>query len=218
MTIKSFQEFLDSHQNIKAAFTQACRSRSVSKGITILGQGDTEQDMIWLKEGEAKVVIFSEGGHEVHLAKFSPGALFGEMATLLNRPRSSNVVALTNCTLDTITAPQFKALMKQYPDLAIYMTKMLADRLHQTSQCLFENLAFTVPQRVYETLLRQAAQTSKDVETFRLKPAPSVTSLSETLNVSREATSRAISRLVSRGLLKRTKIHWDIIQPDFGDI
>jgi len=216
--IQNFQDFLASNTDIKAGFDQACMTRKVTKGNIIVGQGEGDQDMFLLREGEAKVVIYSKGGHEVQLAEFSAGTLFGEMAVLLGASRSSNVVAKINCTLETITAKDFQSLMQTFPKLAIYMTQMLALRLQQTSQNLFEAHAFTVPQRLYESLLRRAEQSPTSTEIYRLSPAPSVTSLSESLNVSREATSRAVTKLTARGLVKKEKKHWEILRPDFGDI
>lgn len=216
--IQTFKQFLSSHADIKASFDHACKSRKVAKGHIIVGQDDRDQDMFLLRMGAAKVVIYSKGGHEVQLAEFKSGTLFGEMAVLLGAARSSNVVAQSDCTLDIISAKDFQALMQNFPKLAIYMTQMLAQRLHQTSQNLFESHAFTIPQRLYENLLRLSVQMPSSSEIYRLAPAPSVTSLSDTLNVSREATSRAVTKLISRGLIKKDKTYWEILRPDFDDI
>ncbi len=216
--IQNFQDFLSSNAEIKAGYDSACKSRKIPKGHIIVSQGEGDKEMFLLRDGAAKVVIYSKGGHEVQLAEFKSGTLFGEMAVLLGAARSSNVVAQIDCALDTISARDFQALMHDFPKLAIYMTQMLAQRLHQTSQNLFESHAFTVPQRLYENLLRRSVQTPNSTEIYRLAPAPSVTSLSEGLNVSRESTSRAVTKLISRGLVKKDKTHWDILRPDFDDI
>jgi CRP-like cAMP-binding protein len=213
--IQTFEEFLSSHANIKTEFDRLSKSRKVSKGNAIVGQDEGDQDMFLLKTGKAKVVIYSKGGHEVQLAEFTSGTLFGEMAVLLGTSRSSNVVAQIDCTLNIISAKDFRALMQNFPELAIYMTQMLAQRLQQTSQNLFESHAFTVPQRLYQDLLRRSAQSAASSEIYRLTPAPSVTSLSEGINVSREAASRAVTKLLARGLVKKEKTHWDILRPDF---
>jgi len=215
--IQNFRNFLASNADIKASFDHVCKSRKIPKGVTIVEQGESSQDMFLLQEGKAKVVIYSKGGHEIQLAEYESGILFGEMAALLSAARNSNVVAQINCTLDIIAANDFQTLMQDFPKLAIYMTQMLAQRLHQTSQNLFETHAFTVTQRLYEDILRRSQQSENSAEIYRLTPAPSVTSLSEGLNVSREAASRAVTKLVSRGLITKEKSHWDILRPDFDD-
>jgi len=214
--IQSFHNFLDINTDIKASFDNNSKLRKVSKGNIIVGQDEGDQDMFLLRDGVAKVVIYSKGGHEVHLAEFTSGTLFGEMAVFLGATRSSNVVAKTDCALAVISANAFQRLMQSSPELAIYMTKMLAQRLYQTSQNLFESHAFTVPQRLYQEVLRRSQQSSVS-EIYRLTPAPSVTTLSEGLNVSREAASRALTKLISRGLIKKEKNYWEILRPDFDD-
>jgi len=213
----SFQSFLSAHADIEAAFKKACHARAVSKDNIIVGQGEADKDMFLLQKGRAKVVIYSKGGNEIHLAELTPGTLFGEMALLLNTDRSSNVVAQTDCSLAIISANDFNTLIKTFPALALFMTQMLASKLQRTSQSLFESLAFTVPQRAYELLLRRAVQSTDDREVFHLKPAPYVTSLSESLNVSREATSRAVTKLISQGLIKKEKAYWSILKPNFSE-
>jgi len=181
--IQNFHDFLLSNADIKTGFERVCISRKVPKGNTIVDQDQGGQDMFLLREGAAKVVIYSKGGHEVQLAEFTGGTLFGEMAVLLGTARSSNVVAL-----------------------------------QQTSQKLFESHAFTVPQRLYQHILRRSEPTPISAEIYRLSPVPSVTSLSEGLNVSREATSRAVTKLISRGLVKKEKAYWQVLRPDFNHI
>lgn len=213
--ILSFQDFLSAHADIETAFKNICYSRTYAKGSIIVSQGEADKDVFFLRKGRAKVVVYSEGGNEIHLAELKPGTLFGEMAVLLNAARTSNVVAQVNCSLESVSAHDFKNLIKTFPELALYMTQMLASRLQQTSQSLFENLAFTVPQRTYEYLLRQAVQGPSDEEVFHIAPPPSVTALAESLNVSREATSRAITKLISQGLVKKEKALWKILRPNF---
>jgi len=98
------------------------------------------------------------------------------------------------------------------------MTQMLAQRLQQTSQNLFESHAFSVSQRLYADLLRRSLPSLNSPEIYRLTPAPSVTTLSEGLNVSREATSRALTKLTTRGLVTKEKAYWEILRPEFDDI
>ncbi|WP_026942243.1 Crp/Fnr family transcriptional regulator [Hellea balneolensis] len=213
--ILDFQRFLAENADIHAAFSDVSQSRKIAKGNIIVAQDEPGQDIFLLRVGRAKAVIFSEGGHEIHLAEFMPGTLFGEMAALLNAPRSSNVIAHTKAVVDVIPAAEFNTLMRRHPKLALYMTQMLAKRLQQTSQSLFEGHVFTVTQRIYQDLLRKSEPDSTDTERMRLAPAPSVTSLSKSLNVTREAASRAVTKLTKQGLVKKQKGYWDIIRPEF---
>lgn len=213
--ILDFQSFLAENTDVKAALSHVSQARKLAKGNTIVAQDTSSQDIYVLQTGRAKAVIYSEGGHEIHLAEFYAGTLFGEIAALLNMPRTSNVIAHTKAAVDVIPAADFKRLMRQYPELALYMTQLLAKRLQQTSQSLFESHVFTVTQRIYQDLLRKSEPYALDTERQRLTPAPSVTSLSKSLNVTREAASRAVTKLTQQGLVKKQKDYWDIIRPEF---
>jgi CRP-like cAMP-binding protein len=211
----SFQDFLTSNSELNTAFKSLCSTRNIRKDNIIVGHGAEDKDMYVLTKGKAKVVLYSEGGNEVHLAQLNPGTIFGEMAMLLGQKRSSNVIAQTECCVDIISAAAFKTLLEDYPELGLYMTHMLAQRLQETSQSLYESLVFSVPQRVYETLLRRGTPAESESEIYKIMPPPSVTHLSESLNISREATSRAITKLKTQGLLAKHKSHWNILKPQF---
>ena len=189
----SFQDFLTSNSELNTAFKSLCSTRNIRKDNIIVGHGAEDKDMYVLTKGKAKVVLYSEGGNEVHLAQLNPGTIFGEMAMLLGQKRSSNVIAQTDCCVDIISA----------------------QRLQETSQSLYESLVFSVPQRVYETLLRRGTPAESESEIYKIMPPPSVTHLSESLNISREATSRAITKLKTQGLLAKHKSHWNILKPQF---
>lgn len=212
-----FLAFLSEHPELGAAFKAACHARTFKKGKIIIGQGDPDKDMFILREGKAKVVIYSEEGHEIWLAEFTAGTSFGEMAVLLDTTRTSNVVAASDCAVDMISASDFTDLLRRFPEFGIYMTRLMAKRLQNTSRALFEGLSFTVPQRIYEELLRRAKQGEKGKELYHLSPAPSVTQLSEILNISRESASRGVTRLTTQGLVKKRKKQWDILRPQFGE-
>jgi CRP-like cAMP-binding protein len=193
----SFQDFLTSNSELNTAFKSLCSTRNIRKDNIIVGHGAEDKDMYVLTKGKAKVVLYSEGGNEVHLAQLNPGTIFGEMAMLLGQKRSSNVIAQTECCVDIISAAAFKTLLEDYP------------------QSLYESLVFSVPQRVYETLLRRGTPAESESEIYKIMPPPSVTHLSESLNISREATSRAITKLKTQGLLAKHKSHWNILKPQF---
>ncbi len=212
-----FAAFMLENAELDAAFKAACHTRAFKKGQSIIGQDDPGREIFLLRKGKAKVVTYSEEGHEIWLAEFTAGFSFGEMAALLDTARTSNVIAASDCAVDIISAADFTELLRRFPEFSIYMMRLMAQRLQNTSRAMFEGLSFTVPQRIYEELLRRSEQDAQSKELYHLSPAPSVTQLSEILNVSRESASRAITRLTKQGLVKKRKKHWEILRPTFGD-
>ncbi len=212
-----FAAFMSENAELDAAFSAVCHRRTFKKGQSIIGQDDPGREIFLLRKGKAKVVIYSEEGHEIWLAEFTAGTSFGEMAALLDTARTSNVIAASDCAVDVISAADFTELLRHFPEFSIYMMRLMAQRLQYTSRAMFEGLSFTMPQRIYEELLRRSEQDSVSKELYHLSPAPSVTQLSEILNVSRESASRAVARLTKQGLVKKQKKHWEILRPKFED-
>lgn len=182
----------------------------------MIWQSEDGNHTFCLIKGEAKVVRNSIGGHEIFLAELPPGELFGELAPLIGERRTSNVVAVTDCETQDISATKLFELMESYPKFAIFMTRMLAARIEQTSRQIFERLSLPATRRVYNDLMRRGVQDDENSERFIIDRPESVTELATRWNLSRESASRAISELQKQGLLIKTEKSWQLIQPDFA--
>ena len=62
-------------------------------GQEIFHQGDTSRDFFVLESGGAHAKLTSPAGSEMIVARYLPGALFGEMAFYTGAPRSASVLA-----------------------------------------------------------------------------------------------------------------------------
>lgn len=101
------------------------------------------EEMI-VREGDASntgFYLILDGQVEVKqddstLSKLGSGQFFGEMAVLDEKPRSADVVAITDTKCLLLTSWDFKALIKTYPDMATKVIAELANRLRQTNMAL----------------------------------------------------------------------------------
>ena len=73
--------------------------RSFAAGDSICRLGDHGDSMMAVVVGTVRISRPTRRGKEIILADFGSGELFGEIALLDGKPRSANVVALTNCEL-----------------------------------------------------------------------------------------------------------------------
>jgi len=105
-----------------------------------------------------------------------------------------------------------------FGEMAMLLGQKRSSNVIAQTDCCYESLVFSVPQRVYETLLRRGKPAESEGEIYKIMPPPSVTLLSESLNISREATSRAITKLKTQGLLAKHKSHWNILKPQFPNL
>ena len=117
--------------NLAELFKNEPEKINVAAGKTLFKQGEVEEVMYVLVEGEAEIQI---NGRVVGAAK--PGDVLGEMGLIETEPHSATAVAKTNCTLVPIDEKRFCFLVQQTPYFATHVMKVLADRLRHMSELL----------------------------------------------------------------------------------
>jgi CRP/FNR family cyclic AMP-dependent transcriptional regulator len=78
--------------------------------------GELGQEMFIVVRGEVEVLA-DDGGRLVHV-KAGPGQVVGEFAILADIPRTADLRALTNVHLLVISSAHFRALIRQYSEIA----------------------------------------------------------------------------------------------------
>lgn len=106
-------------------------------GQVIFHMGDTGDAAYVLINGEAEVSVETDTG-EIPVAQLKDGDFVGEIAILCDVPRTATVKAKTELKALRISKEPFLQLMRQFPDIAIEMTRSLADRLTRTTAELVE--------------------------------------------------------------------------------
>jgi serine phosphatase RsbU (regulator of sigma subunit) len=81
-----------------------------------------------------------ETGEEQVLNILGPLHSFGEMALLDNSPRLATVKTTSDSTVLEITAERFKNLLKNDPELAIYITRRILSNLRTLDQLAIQDL------------------------------------------------------------------------------
>ena len=108
--------------------------RHFAAGERIITQGDLGGVGFFLiLEGRAE----ARAGDTV-LAQFGPGDFFGEMALLLDTPRSADVAALEPTSCLVITQWALKGVLAAHPEMALNIMGELARRLADTDRTLRE--------------------------------------------------------------------------------
>ena len=80
----------------------------------ILTEGDEAKAMYWLVRGA--VAVTSLDGESIH-AELKPGAFFGEIGVLMDRPRTATIVAKSRCLLVVLTKGDFKKILPKFPEV-----------------------------------------------------------------------------------------------------
>jgi voltage-gated potassium channel len=100
------------------------RSRVVPGGASIVRRGEPGDCMYFIASGSAEVQI------QPLPVRLSEGDFFGEMALLLDAPRSASVVALSRCQLLILDADDFRGLAQHEPRIGAAIRAVAEQRLN----------------------------------------------------------------------------------------
>ncbi len=104
---------------------------SYGPGETVFAEGTSTGRLLILRSGAVSIV---KGGTEIATVA-EPGAVFGELAALLDQPHTADV-----CTLEAseFYVADAATLLGQDPVALLYVTMLLARRLDGANQLLLE--------------------------------------------------------------------------------
>ena len=111
-------------------------------GATIYNEGDPGDAMFIIKEGEIEV-LRSVGEGDTRLAVLPKGAIFGEMAVLRDRPRSTTTRALGPVCLVVMPKEAFLNAFNRDNPLGLKQLRTLCERLSRADDQLVQNRLFS---------------------------------------------------------------------------
>ncbi len=101
-------------------------------GQDLFQQGDVGDTAYIIIDGEAEVLVDSPSG-QLSVAKLGKNDLVGEIAILIDVPRTATVRAASELTTLAIPKDQFFRMITEYPQMAIEIMRELAQRLEKTT-------------------------------------------------------------------------------------
>lgn len=106
-------------------------------GQELFHQGDPGNTAYIILDGRADVVVDTPGG-ELSVAKLKKNDFVGEIAILIDVPRTATVRAESELVTLAITKELFFRLIGEFPDMAVGIMRELAQRLEATTAQLRE--------------------------------------------------------------------------------
>lgn len=102
-------------------------------GERLFEKGDEGDAAYVIIEGEVNVLVPIEGG-EAAVATLGAKEIFGEMAVLCDQPRTTGISAKTELTVLRLDRSAILNLLREFPDIALEIIKVLAGRLEATTR------------------------------------------------------------------------------------
>jgi CRP/FNR family transcriptional regulator, cyclic AMP receptor protein len=106
-------------------------------GQVLFRKGDVGDAAYVIIKGDADVSIPAASG-DVAVAQLHDGDFLGEIAILCDTPRTATVTARNELKALRIRKEPFFQLLHQFPEMAVEMTRLLAERLTRTTAELVE--------------------------------------------------------------------------------
>ncbi|MBT3376662.1 MAG: cyclic nucleotide-binding domain-containing protein [Lentisphaerae bacterium] len=105
-------------------------SRRFAPGEIVIREGDDSDEAYMIRAGTAEVLKRASSGKDVRIAVLDEGEIFGEMALILDRPRSATVRARSDLVVDVFDPEAFTCLFKAHEGLLLRpIFQVLCERL-----------------------------------------------------------------------------------------
>jgi CRP-like cAMP-binding protein len=189
-----------------------CKSAQYKKGDVIFHRTDLSTDLYIVNSGKLKAVLADEEGGEMVLAQFEKGAFFGELSLLDGKGRSATIVADSDAELAVLKKDVFLDLLYKEPKIAVELMATLVERLRKADE-MIESLAFLeVGERLIRTLLDAATAGGTGSKGFLKAGKLTHKELAGRIGSSREAVSKCMKVLSTKGVIKEVEGHILIAQ------
>lgn len=113
-------------------------------GDKLFTQNEMGSSAFIIVDGEADVTVDTPNG-PLTVAKVGRNDFIGEIAILCDVPRTASVVAVTDMTTLCISKDLFFRMVTEFPQMAVEIMRVLAQRLENTTRQLREAVAHGAP-------------------------------------------------------------------------
>jgi len=130
------------------------------------------------------------------------GDIFGEYAAIDGGPRSASVEARTSCLIASMSAKEFRKLLKSEPAVAEAVLKGLVRNVRSLTKRVYEFSTLAVNNRIQAELLRLASLVPREGKGAQIVPAPTHVEIASRVSTHREAVTRELNRLSRIGIIE----------------
>lgn len=192
---KSVPEVLIELREDDPEFKHALVAHSFRAGQTVAEPDVLSRNLFTLMKGRVQLIREGPNGRRLAIATLGPGAVFGEGALLGAIDWNVKAVALTDCIVWMVPAPQAEALAFRHPALSWGLLQTVGHRLAQVENRMEEVAYKRLPERLAGLLLELA-------NGGRLIRGTSHQSLADMLGTYRETISAILRNFKDEGLVE----------------
>ncbi|HSD84475.1 MAG TPA: Crp/Fnr family transcriptional regulator [Anaerolineae bacterium] len=204
-SLKRVPLFADLKENQLSLVAQDFRLRTYEKDATIFRQDDWGREMYIILEGKVRIFKLSPAGDETSIRIFTIGDIIGELSALDRQARSASAKAIGRCALLELPGDLLVQRMREIPELAISLARLLAGKLRWTAEYAETVAQYDAAGRLLHILLLYNEQFGSEQEAgkrYELELALNQADLASLVGARREWVNRILQDWQRRGLIE----------------
>lgn len=180
-------------------------SHEYPAGSLVIASNDEKHRVFFIVSGSVRACATTQQGKQVYFQDLQPGTMFGEVAVIDGKERSSDCVAISDSWILSMSDKNFMKLIETYPEVNKAVLLRLASIVRYQLQRIYEFTSFSVNQRIRFELARLAANEPENEESVVLSNVPTHLELAERVSAHREAVCRELKKLSMAGYITWTR-------------
>ena len=180
-----------------------CRWETIEPEVQIITQQDASNDVLFVVEGRARVIIYSLNGKTVTFRDIDVGDFVGELSAIDGSPRSASVEAVERCLVAHMPATVFKQALTANADVTQAAFLHFTNQIRKLTERVFEFSTLAVRNRIQAELLRLAGDETDSGGAAVLSPAPTHAEIASRVSTHREAVTRELQRLSQLNVIEK---------------
>jgi hypothetical protein len=134
LRLKSIEIFESLSIGELAAVASVTEEADYDDNQIVIQQGDPGNTLYLIIDGEVAVIKSQEDGSDLELDRIGSGDYFGEMALFEQIPRTATIRTVRPCRMLVLHKQQFDEMVREYPQIALEICKVLSSRIRKLHQ------------------------------------------------------------------------------------
>jgi CRP/FNR family cyclic AMP-dependent transcriptional regulator len=185
------------------ALAQALSFSDYTRGEHVFDEGEQGDTLFIVLKGKIKIGRRATDGRENMLSVMGPSDMFGELSLFDPGPRTATAVVVTDARLASLAHAALRPWIKDRPEIAEQLLRVLARRLRRTNDALADLIFTDVPGRVAKALLELAQRFgTPEGDGVRVHHDLTQEELAQLVGASRETVNKALADFSARGWMR----------------
>ncbi|MBA3963382.1 MAG: DUF1003 domain-containing protein [Chthoniobacterales bacterium] len=134
--LRSVPLFRSLKEHDVAKLSHLLTARRIAADTALFKRDDPGDAMFFIESGLIRISVRDVDGHDTVLAEMGRGDFFGEMAMLDGQLRSADATATEDTQLAVLARSDFRAFIRENPDIALGLLTAMTHRLRRTDNLL----------------------------------------------------------------------------------